>query len=80
MVSTTENHPAARGDEALLAERKEKLGIDTEGKMRAREAYLDPDYPVADGADAWEKSGKARVFRGIDEAWKAEDGKLRGPM
>lgn len=76
MFSTTSAHPGARGDNKLLAERKEKMRIDTEAKEKVRQTYLDLEYQVADGADSWERTGRARVFRAVEEPWKDEAGKL----
>ncbi|CAO1622483.1 unnamed protein product [Parajaminaea phylloscopi] len=74
MFSTTPDHPAARADAALLAKRKEKMGIDTDGKEKVRQAYLDLDYQTAEGSDDWEKTGLARVFKTVEEPWVDEHG------
>ena len=51
-----------QGDSALIKSRDEACGMNSEEMQEHRKAYLDLDYEVADGADAWEKTGKAIVF------------------
>lgn len=51
-----------QGDSALIKSRDKACGMNSEEMQEHRKAYLDLDYEVADGADAWEKTGKAIVF------------------
>lgn len=46
----------------LLKTRDEKSGMNTAAKKELRAGYL-PPYEKADGADEWEKTGKAVVFQ-----------------
>lgn len=75
MMSTTTDHPGPVGNEKIMQERQQKLGIDTQGKAETRAKYLDLDYQIAEGADDWEKSGKSRVLGAADEDWIDEQGK-----
>lgn len=76
MTSTTQQHPGPRSNDALLAERKEKMGIDTQGKEQVRKDYLDHSYQPIRGADGWEATGKARVFEVKHVPYKQEDGSM----
>lgn len=76
MTSTTAAHPGPRGDEDLLAQRKEKMGIDTEAKEEFRKSYLDPDYKVIEGADHWETSGEAKFIEIGHRPYKMEGGEM----
>lgn len=76
MMSTTEKHPGARENVDLIASRKKEMGIDTNAKEEYRKSYLDPNYQVAQGADEWEKTGKAKVFEVKEMAFKNEDGSM----
>ncbi|CAO1633297.1 unnamed protein product [Sympodiomycopsis kandeliae] len=76
MTSTTNKYPGARSNEDLLKDRKEKMGIDTDGKEVARKDYLDHSYQKAEGADEWESTGLARVFDVKEVPFKQEDGNM----
>lgn len=76
MTSTTAAHPGPRGDKELLAQRKEKMGIDTEAKEEFRKTYLDPDYKVVEGADHWETSGEAKFIEIGQRPYKMEGGEM----
>lgn len=76
MTSTTDAHPGPRSNDQLLAERKEKMGIDTAGKEQVRKDYLDHGYQKVEGADDWEATGKARVFEVKQVPYKQEDGSM----
>lgn len=51
-----------QGNPDLVKKRDESCGMSSEGRKIHRKSYLNFDYKVAEGADAWEKTGKAIVF------------------
>ncbi|KIJ55601.1 hypothetical protein M422DRAFT_774588 [Sphaerobolus stellatus SS14] len=63
MVSWTGEGQA---DVALVKKRDEEYDMDSEAVKKSRSTVLDLNYPVAAGADSWEKSGKGVVFEPKD--------------
>lgn len=48
-------------DPEMVKARDEKMGTSTEGKRHLRNGYL-PAYEACQGADDWEKTGRAVMF------------------
>lgn len=55
-----------QANEEIVKRRDDRLGMSTEVKRQVREGYL-PPYTKAEGADNWEKTGKAITFEVVEK-------------
>ncbi|PWN49705.1 DUF1264-domain-containing protein [Violaceomyces palustris] len=72
MMSTTKEFPGP--SEEKIRERDEKYGIDTKAKAESRKGYLDLDYKIAEGADAYVETGVVPQFSFETKTFFQEDG------
>lgn len=61
---------AAQLSPIAITHRDTLESVSTQHKQELRSSYLDLDYKVVDGADAWEKTGKGIELKVVEKEIK----------